>query len=81
MKGIAFSLGSTIFQTCKIDQNCGINNTICNTTKSQCECRKGYVLSSSKRECLKSKNNCYTGMRVKLVQHQFSNWFVFVSII
>ncbi|XP_060828663.1 prion-like-(Q/N-rich) domain-bearing protein 25 [Bombus pascuorum] len=45
--------GFTIFQTCKIDQNCGVNNTICNTTKSQCECRKGYVLSSSKRECLK----------------------------
>ena len=39
-------------RSCKIDQNC-IPNSVCNTTISQCECQKEYVLSANKTSCLK----------------------------
>lgn len=47
------SAGAPIFQICKIDKDCKINNSFCNTTIMQCECQKNYILSSNKKVCLK----------------------------
>ncbi|XP_076681512.1 uncharacterized protein LOC143375848 [Andrena cerasifolii] len=38
--------------SCKHDQDC-IRNAVCNTTISQCECQKEYILSANMKSCLK----------------------------
>lgn len=38
--------------SCKVDQNCVLENSFCNSTISQCECHKTYVLSTDKKKCL-----------------------------
>ncbi|XP_076644620.1 uncharacterized protein LOC143354427 [Halictus rubicundus] len=45
--------GVPVAHTCKLAQDCKFNNSICNTTNSQCECQKEYVLSADRKSCLK----------------------------
>ncbi|XP_017794137.1 PREDICTED: prion-like-(Q/N-rich) domain-bearing protein 25 [Habropoda laboriosa] len=45
--------GGSIYSSCKHDQDCQLNNSFCNTTISQCDCKKDYILSTSKKVCLK----------------------------
>ncbi|KAF3430214.1 hypothetical protein E2986_11556 [Frieseomelitta varia] len=52
-----FFSGATIFHVCKTDKDCMVNHTFCNTTMSQCDCQRDYILSSSKKECLKSNDD------------------------
>lgn len=47
----------TIPHTCKVAQDCKFNNSICNTTISQCECQKEYVFSADRKSCLKKAEN------------------------
>ncbi|XP_076625805.1 uncharacterized protein LOC143344070 [Colletes latitarsis] len=44
--------GSLVSHTCKINQDCKISNSFCNTTVLQCECLKNYVFSSNRKSCL-----------------------------
>ncbi|CAL7939270.1 unnamed protein product [Xylocopa violacea] len=45
--------GTPMSRGCRINQDCAFNNSICNTTISQCDCQREYVLSSNKKVCLK----------------------------
>ncbi|XP_076293786.1 uncharacterized protein LOC143215513 [Lasioglossum baleicum] len=45
--------GVLVVHTCKLPQDCTFNNSICNTTNSQCECQKEYVWSADRKSCLK----------------------------
>lgn len=45
-------IASSPFPPCKLDVNCKINNSACNTILSQCQCNKGYVFSMDKTQCL-----------------------------
>lgn len=47
--------GDSIFQICKLDQDCKLNNTFCNTTITKCECKKDYVLWNAKKMCIKKE--------------------------
>ncbi|KAK1130303.1 hypothetical protein K0M31_018440 [Melipona bicolor] len=47
------NIGSTFFHVCKTDKDCTVNHTFCNTTMSQCDCQRDYILSNNKKECLK----------------------------
>ncbi|XP_076761444.1 uncharacterized protein LOC143429653 [Xylocopa sonorina] len=38
---------------CKVNQDCKYKNSICNTTISQCDCQRDYILSSNRKVCLK----------------------------
>lgn len=43
---------SAIYHTCKHEIDCKLNNSFCNTSRSQCECIKGYVSSTDQQQCL-----------------------------
>nr|XP_050866035.1 uncharacterized protein LOC127071143 [Vespula vulgaris] len=43
---------SPIYHTCKHEVDCKLNNSFCNTSRSQCECVKGYVSSADQQQCL-----------------------------
>ncbi|KAL2713463.1 prion-like-(Q/N-rich) domain-bearing protein 25 isoform X2, partial [Vespula squamosa] len=44
---------SPIYHTCKHEIDCKLNNSFCNTSRSQCECVKGYVSSADQQQCLR----------------------------
>ncbi|KZC13349.1 PREDICTED: tenascin-like [Dufourea novaeangliae] len=48
--------GSPIFHSCKLDKECTFNNSMCNTSISQCDCQKDYVMSTTRKTCLKRVN-------------------------
>ncbi|CAD1477644.1 unnamed protein product, partial [Heterotrigona itama] len=54
---ISRSTEATFFHVCKTDKDCMVNHTFCNTTMSQCDCQRDYILSNSKKECLKSNDD------------------------
>ncbi|KAK2581567.1 hypothetical protein KPH14_002077 [Odynerus spinipes] len=43
---------SQIYHRCKLDVDCNANNSFCNISRSQCDCKKGYVPSTKKEQCL-----------------------------
>ncbi|XP_015182813.1 PREDICTED: fibrillin-2-like [Polistes dominula] len=44
----------TLYHPCKHDLDCQLNNSYCNTSRSQCECIKGFVFSMDKQQCLQA---------------------------
>ncbi|CAK9812100.1 hypothetical protein ANTPLA_LOCUS7289 [Anthophora plagiata] len=47
------SIAGLISRGCKQNHDCLFNNSFCNTTVSQCDCKKDYILSTTKKVCLK----------------------------
>ncbi|XP_014603739.1 PREDICTED: fibrillin-2-like isoform X3 [Polistes canadensis] len=43
-----------LYHPCKHDVDCQLNNSYCNTSRSQCECVKGFVSSMDKQQCLQA---------------------------